>query len=172
VGFRVAAELASRLGVSLKKRLFRPYAAAFGRHRDSKIFLVEPLTFMNASGKVFPGIMRTEGLAISDILVICDSLDLSPGSCRLRLQGSAGGHNGLQSIIGHVGTEGFMRLLIGIGRPAHKEDVIEYVLGKPDGEQEPLISRAVVRAADAVLALVENGPSKVMNEINRREPLS
>jgi PTH1 family peptidyl-tRNA hydrolase len=89
---------------------------------------------------------------------------------RFRLRGSAGGHKGLFSVGRHLGTDDFMRLLVGIGRPAHKGQVVEYVLGEPRGEEAPLVDAAVQRAADAVLLLAVEGPSRVMNEYNRREP--
>jgi PTH1 family peptidyl-tRNA hydrolase len=127
---------------------------------------------MNASGRVFRDALRVCGLPLSGVLVVCDSLDLSPGNCRFRLNGSAGGHRGLESIIRHLGTDEFMRILIGIGRPKTKDKVVEYVLGGPGREDAPLIEGAVAKAADAVFSLITAGPQRVMNELNRREPPS
>jgi PTH1 family peptidyl-tRNA hydrolase len=134
------------------------------------VALVKPLTFMNDSGRIVREALRETGGDVPDVLVVCDSLDLAPGSVRFRLQGSAGGHKGLASIVRHLGTDGFMRLLLGIGRPAHRGQVVEYVLGEPRGDEEALVAGAVQRAADAVLLLLAEGPDRVMNEYNRREP--
>ncbi len=127
---------------------------------------------MNASGRIFPDALRFCGMQPQGILVVCDSLDLSPGNCRFRMKGSAGGHKGLESVIRHLGTADFMRLLVGIGRPQSKDGVVEYVLGDLRGGEAARVEAGVSRAADAVLALADSGPHRVMNEINRKEPAS
>jgi PTH1 family peptidyl-tRNA hydrolase len=170
VGFQVVDELASRLGMEPRRRLFRSYIIGKGRHAGQPLAVVKPLTFMNDSGRVFREALRETGGDVPDVLVVCDSLDLSPGSLRFRLRGSAGGHKGLASVSRHLGTDEFMRLLVGIGRPEHRGQVVEYVLGEPRGDEEPLVAGAVQRAADAVLLLLLEGPPRVMNEFNRREP--
>jgi PTH1 family peptidyl-tRNA hydrolase len=172
VGFRVVGELSKRLGIPLKKRLFHPYLFAKTTWRGGTICLVEPLTFMNASGRAFPDALRVCGVPPQCILVVCDSLDLSTGNCRFRVKGGAGGHKGLESVIRNLGTDEFMRLLIGIGRPKTKAEVVEYVLGVPNSEDALLIEAAVAKATDAVLSLAVSGPERVMNEINRKEPPS
>jgi PTH1 family peptidyl-tRNA hydrolase len=127
---------------------------------------------MNASGRIVRDALGVCRLPPEAMLVVCDSLDLSPGSCRLRLKGSSGGHKGLESVIRHMGTTDFMRLLIGIGRPDSRQDVITHVLGSPGEKEAALIGEALARAADAVLRLGSVGPEVVMNELNRREPPS
>jgi PTH1 family peptidyl-tRNA hydrolase len=170
VGFQVVDELSGRLGAEPRRRLFRSYLIAKGRHAGNPVALVKPLTFMNDSGRIVREALRETGGEAADVLVVCDSLDLAAGSVRLRLRGSAGGHKGLLSVERHLGTDGFMRLLIGIGRPTHKGQVVDYVLTEPRGDEEPLLADAVRRAADAVLMLLAEGPSRVMNAYNRREP--
>jgi len=162
--------LAGRLALELRRRLFRSYAIGKGRHAGRPLTLIKPLTFMNDSGRVFREAMRETGGGPGDVLVVCDSLDLSPGSLRFKPRGSAGGHKGLLSVVHHLGTDEFMRLLVGIGRPAYKGQVVEYVLGEPRADEAPLVAGAVVRAADAVLRLLSEDPSRVMNDYNRREP--
>ncbi len=165
---------ASLIGVSLRKRFLRPFRMAKAVWGGHELYLVEPLTFMNASGRAVMPALKDAGLAVSDILVVCDSLDLSPGNCRLRKSGSAGGHKGLESIMRHIGTDRFMRLLIGIGRPLGgtkgREEVREHVLSRPMGEESASFVRGVNKAAQAVLMLLSHGPDRVMNEINRKEP--
>ena len=172
VGFQVVDELADRLAAEPRRRLFRSYLIAKGRHAGKSVALVKPLTFMNDSGRIVHEALRETGGVAADVLVVCDSLDLATGSVRLRMRGSAGGHKGLASVGRHLGTDDFMRLLIGIGRPAHKGQVVDYVLTEPRGDEEPLLADAVRRAADAVLMLLAEGPSRVMNAYNRREPLA
>ena len=164
--------LAHRLGVSLKKKLFRSYSSGKGMHEGRGVHLVKPLSFMNNSGRAVREVLRETGSTLSEVLVVCDSLDLSPGTLRLKLRGSSGGQKGLQSIIQSLGTEDFMRLSIGIGRPNHKALVIDHVLGSPRRHEEDLIARAIEKAAQAALVLLTDGPSRVMNEVNRKEPPS
>ncbi len=164
--------LADRLSVSFKKRLFKSYWIGKTLRNGDSLYLIKPLTFMNASGQVFPEILRETGLSPADILVVCDSLDLSPGACRLKLKGSSGGHKGLESIIRRIGTDGFMRLAIGIGRPAYKGQVVDFVLNRPGGADSEAIEKGIDRAVEAVLLLLDQGPVRVMNEINKKEPAS
>jgi PTH1 family peptidyl-tRNA hydrolase len=161
--------LAQRLGVSLKKKLFRSYSTAQGMYEGRTVTLVKPLSFMNNSGRPVREALRATGSALSEMLVVCDSLDLPPGMLRLKLRGSSGGQKGLQSIIDSLGAEDFMRIWIGIGRPDHKQQVIDHVLGAPRRREEELIVSAVQKAARAALMLLTDGPARVMNEVNRKE---
>jgi PTH1 family peptidyl-tRNA hydrolase len=172
VGFRVVDILTSRLSIRLRKRFLRPYAVGTGGLGGSRLLLAKPLTFMNVSGSVIPRILEENGFSLPEVLVVFDSLDLSPGSCRLRLRGSSGGHKGLESAIRWLGSEEFMRLAVGIGRPPVREEVVEHVLGVPEEQEEAAIEAGVARAAEAVLRLLSEGPEKVMNEVNRKEPAS
>jgi PTH1 family peptidyl-tRNA hydrolase len=164
--------LAHRLGVSLKKRIFRPYSTGIGMHEGRSLHLVKPLSFMNNSGRAVRGALREIHGVASEMLVVCDSLDLPPGTVRLKLKGSSGGQKGLQSIIQSLGTEDFMRLSIGIGRPNQKEQVIDHVLGSPRRNEMELIASAVEKAARAALMLLIDGPARVMSEVNRKDPPS
>jgi len=169
VGFAVVDSVADRLGASFRKKLFRSYGIAKAVHQGRRVTLVKPLTFMNNSGGAVKEALRETGGTPSDLLVVCDSLDLSPGNCRLRLRGSSGGQKGLESIIKALGTDDFMRLTVGIGRPSHKGKVIGHVLSAPRRDEADLIGDGVSKAANAVVDLIEHGPEKVMNDYNRRE---
>lgn len=169
-GCMVVDALAARLGVSFRKRLFHSYLIGKGVHGGARLYLVKPTTFMNDSGRAVRDMLRDTGSSVSDLLVVCDTLDLSPGSLRFRRSGSAGGQKGLQSIIHAIGSEEFMRLSVGIGRPAHRGQVVAHVLTAPRAEEEAQADEAVERAARAVLMLLDDGPVRVMNEINRKEP--
>jgi len=169
VGFAVVDILAARLGVTFKKKLFRSYCIAKAMHGGGRFYLVKPLTFMNSSGPAVREALRETGGSAPDLLVVCDNLDLSPGSCRLRLRGSSGGQKGLESVILALGTDDFMRLTVGIGRPSHKGKIVGHVLTAPSREEAALLAQGVEKAASAVLELLESGPKEVMNAYNRKE---
>ena len=164
--------LASRLGVQFKKKLFHSYFLGKAVHAGVPLYLVKPLTFMNESGRAVREALRETGGDASQLLVICDSLDLSPGNLRFKLRGSSAGQKGLESVIRAIGSQDFMRLTLGIGRPDRKGKVIGHVLSPPTHREEELFSGAVERGAEAVLTLIADGPEKVMNQVNRKEPPS
>jgi PTH1 family peptidyl-tRNA hydrolase len=122
-----------------------------------EVTLLKPTTFMNNSGSALAG-YRTE-----DLIVVHDDLDLPPGDVRVKVGGGAGGHNGLRSIIQHLGPD-FVRVRVGIGRPPVGVGVTDYVLSRMD----TAVRDAVPRAADAVEAVVEEGPEAAMNRFNAR----
>jgi len=122
-----------------------------------EVTLLKPTTFMNNSGSALAG-YRAE-----DLIVIHDDLDLPPGDVRVKVGGGAGGHNGLRSVIGRLGPD-FVRVRLGIGRPPVGVGVTDYVLSRMDA----VVRDAVPRAADAVEAVVEDGPEAAMNRFNAR----
>jgi PTH1 family peptidyl-tRNA hydrolase len=123
---------------------------------------------MNRSGDIFPDILRRTGDALQSILVVCDTMDLPVGQCRLKRGGSSAGHKGLAAIVRRVGRQDFPRLYIGIGRPSRRQDVVDYVLSEPRGKEADALEEAIHTAADAVLRLMEEGMERVMNAFNRR----
>lgn len=124
---------------------------------------------MNNSGYIFPDVLRKTGAALEDIIVVCDTLDLDPGMCRLKRKGGSAGHRGIASIIDSLGTSGFMRLYVGVGRPADKSEVVDFVLGQPDTESRLHIRKAEEQAAESILRLLEEPPDRVMHDLNRRK---
>ncbi len=169
LGFRVVDRLSKELHIYLKKKVIRKYSLGKGEWCGKKILLAKPLTYMNRSGEIINPLMETTGTGLSELLVVCDTLDLPPGICRLKRKGSSGGHRGLESIIRNLGSEEFLRMYIGIGKPRNKEEVISYVLEKPVGEEAGLLEKATIEAADCILKLLEKPPEIVMNEINRKK---
>ena len=115
-----------------------------------KIYFIKPTTFMNESGKAVQALLAYYGLDIEDLLVIYDDLDMEVGKIRLRTKGSAGGHNGIKSIIKHIGTQEFKRVKIGIGRPKNNMSVIHHVLGKFDEEDYISILNTLEKVDSAV----------------------
>ena len=170
VGFRTVELLARRLGVKLQKPLWRRFAFGAGRMGEATLYLVKPLTYMNRAGEVFPDLWSRTGEDLEHLLVVCDTLDLPAGQCRLRRKGSSAGHKGLASIIARLGREDFMRLYIGIGRPESGGPVavVEHVLEQALGRELELIEQGVAAAAAGVLRLLNEEPEKVMNALNQR----
>lgn len=168
-GFMVVDAVADAAGIRLAKVFLRPYAMGVRVSPRGRDYLVKPVTYMNVSGSALPDALRRTRSALSDLLVVYDNVDLPPGSCRLKLRGSGGGgHHGIESIHGVLGTGDFMRLAVGIGRPEGGSDLAEYVLAPPSQEEEAAFRGGVERATRAVLALMERPASEVMNELNRR----
>lgn len=132
------------------------------------MFLVKPLTYMNNSGSIFPEILTRTGADLQSILVVCDTIDLPVGQCRLKRKGSAAGQKGLASIIQRLGRQDFPRLFIGIGRPNDRSHVVDYVLSEPKGKEADTLEEALHIAADGVIRLQEEGLEKVMNVFNKR----
>jgi PTH1 family peptidyl-tRNA hydrolase len=162
IGFDVVDELARRWGVRLRKwKATADLAVVI----DREVLLVEPKTFMNESGLAVSAVMAFYKIQPADVLIVVDEVQLPLGKLRLRWSGSAGGHNGLKSVIAHVGTE-FPRLRIGVDR-GHPESVLRnHVLSKFPPSERDVVERAVGRAADAVETFVSDGLQVAMNRFN------
>lgn len=132
----------------------------------SGLILCKPLSYMNLSGRTVGAVARYYKATPAEILVIYDDLDLPLGKLRLRLGGSAGGHNGIKSIIEHLGTQAFPRLRIGIGAAGEQEGAITHVLGRFSPAETPVIEEAMDRAAKAVDYAQTRGLLAAMNQFN------
>lgn len=165
VGFRVMDMLAAHYGWQWERR--KRAMLANGTIGSEKVVLVKPLTFMNNSGEAVGELVHWYKAQPEDLLVIYDELDLPIGKVRLRTKGSAGGHNGLDSIIRHVHTNQFPRLRVGIGRPGnHRMETINYVLGIPPTDERLVLEIGEKRAAEAVPLIIQQGLEAAMNSIN------
>jgi PTH1 family peptidyl-tRNA hydrolase len=129
----------------------------------------KPLTFMNLSGQAIAGLLQFYKIDVADLLVIVDEAQLDTGRLRARPSGSAGGHNGLKSVIASLGTEAFPRLRIGVGRGDARRDLADHVLGKIEAAHRPTIEEAVRRAADAAELFITDGILPMMNAFNRKD---
>ena len=156
VGQRVIDLLAERLDASWRES--GEWHLARGRWRDETVELVKPQSFMNVSGPVVAAALRKLHAKPPDLVLVYDDIDLPLGVVRVRMKGSAGGHNGVRSVIGAVGTSDIRRVKIGVGRPDRKDDVVDHVLTRFHGEEAKIIERAIAEAADTVLALVAGDP--------------
>jgi len=165
VGFEVVDELARRWKTTLKK--WKSIAdVAIVKEHDA--VLVEPRTYMNNSGSAVQAVMTFYKITPPDVLVIVDEVQLPLAKLRLRPSGSAGGHNGLKSVIEHVGTD-FTRLRIGVERGDRDRDLADRVLSRFDSSERDAIDRAVQRAADAVELFIVEGIGPAMNRFNGAE---
>ncbi len=171
MGFRAIDLLAETLKIETKKRKFgaRIGTGEFIRRTsggliDKKLILLKPWQWMNCSGEPVAKAVAFYKLALDDLFIITDDMDLEPGRIRIRAKGSAGGHKGLADIIQELGADEFPRLRIGIGRSEDK-DPVDFVLDRPT-EERPLLDEAVERARDAVLCWIEYGIEATMNRFN------
>ena len=166
VGFRVIDELADRGDFPVQRLKFHALTntATVG---GQGVLVMKPVTYMNLSGEAVGEAARFYKLPPDHVLVISDDVDLSLGRLRIRKGGSAGGHNGLKSIIQHLGTDQFPRLKVGVGGKPHPDyDMADWVLGKLQGEDKKIMDEAVRRAAQAVECLLSQGLDKAMNQYN------
>jgi PTH1 family peptidyl-tRNA hydrolase len=165
VGFEVVDCLAARWRAEFNRERHRALMAE-ASVQGSKVILLKPLTFMNRSGETLRSALDYTETALQDVLVIVDDVNLPLGRLRLRTEGSAGGHNGLRSIISHVGTEEFPRLRLGVGAQQQGGDLAGHVLSTFRAEERPELLKAIERAADAVETWLAQGMATAMNTYN------
>jgi len=165
VGFEVTDLIAARAGARFRRGRFRCGQAEV-RLAGARVILIQPRTYMNRSGITVRGAVNYYKMAPSHILVICDDVHLPPGTLRLRRSGSAGGHNGLTSIIQALGSSEFPRVRIGVGEPPPHMGQIDYVLGRFEPEERKDVAAAIAQAADAVEVWVAEGIEAAMNRFN------
>ena len=166
VGFRVADELASRLGAKFK-RAKQSALLADARDGDDTLLLAKPQTFMNESGRALAGLTRYHDVPLERVIVVHDELDLPFGSIRVKLGGGAAGHNGVADVACAIGN-GFIRVRVGIGRPPGRKDPVAFVLEPYRKAEEAEMPAIVDRAADAVLAVVREGVGPAQTFYNQR----
>ena len=165
-GFQVIDALADRGNFPVQRLKFHALTntATVG---GQGVLVMKPVTYMNLSGQAVGEAARFYKISPDHVLVISDDVDLPLGKLRIRKGGSAGGHNGLKSIIQHLGTDQFPRLKVGVGGKPHPDyDMADWVLGKLQGEDKKIMDDAAVRAAQAVECLLSQGIDRAMNQFN------
>ena len=168
IGFAVADEVARRRQAVFESGRGDTLTARCGRGPDA-VLVVKPLAMMNLSGEGVAAVAGFYKMDPSAILVAADDVNLPLGRLRLRARGSAGGHNGLKSIIGYLGTEEFPRLRVGVGRGDPRRDLADHVLAMFDDDERDEVNRAIARAADAAETFLAEGIEAAMNRYNRAE---
>ena len=131
-----------------------------------KVILIKPQTYMNLSGNCVQEFVNFYKIEKENIIVIYDDMDIEPGQIKVRKQGGPGGHNGMKSIIQMLGTQEFLRIRVGIGRPKRDGDEINYVIGAIPQEEIPKLNDGVEKAKDAVIEILKNGIDSAMNKFN------
>ena len=167
IGFHVLDELACRWNCPPWKHR---YEAEVSEHRAiGPVLLVKPQTFMNLSGVAVREAAKFYKAPSTDIIVVHDDLDLAVGRLRIRERGGSGGHRGIESILVELGTDEFVRVRFGVGRPPDGWESADYVLGKFLPAEHEGVRAAVIKAADAVEAILKEGAAPAMNRFNRMD---
>lgn len=168
-GFKVAGVLAERLGISVSKRKFH---AMYGDKkidaggREIRVVLMKPETYMNNSGVAVSEAASFYKVPAERIIVIYDDADIALGEIRVRRGGGPGTHNGMESVVDHLGKEDFPRIRVGIGSRMPNEDMVGFVLGRFPPEQEPVIEKSFEKAADAAVIIMRDGVEAAMAKVN------
>lgn len=176
IGFEAVDQFARLWGISLAEN--RKFQGIYGEGRapkTDKIRLLKPLTYMNLSGQSIRAAIDWYKLSPESVLVVYDDMDLPLGKLRLRLSGSAGGHNGMKSAIAHLGTQNFPRLRIGIGAPkivAEDKDTVSHVLGQFSKAEAAIVSEVLQLVTEAVEMSLKQGVEKAMSLYNNRTTTS
>lgn len=166
VGFDVIDMLADRYRIRIKEKKHKALCGT-GIIEGNKVILVKPQTFMNLSGESIGAVLNFYKLEPeSELLVIYDDISLAPGRIRIRKKGSAGGHNGIKSIISTIGTQEFLRIKIGVGEKPEGWDLADYVLGRFSREERRQAMDAFERACDAAVLMVQGKTEQAMNQFN------
>lgn len=169
VGFMVADKLAEKIGAKFNQSMKRAKIASVF-YKGEKIIIIKPQTYMNLSGESVAPIADYFRIPKEDILIVVDDVNLSLGKLRMRKSGSAGGHNGLKSVILNLATEEFPRLRIGVGAPAAdingEKDMINHVLGRFSRDEEKAVEEMTEKGAEAALAFCTEGIDAAMNSFN------
>ncbi len=166
-GFWVLDEIAERNRLSfIKDERFHGQVAKFDFENET-LFLLKPMTFMNRSGQAVASLARYYKILPEQIVVAHDDLYFAPGVLRLKKGGGHGGHNGLRDIMNQLGSDQFLRLRIGIGRPQNAGRMVSYVLERPDREDERRLRLSIARAVDAFPDLLHGNIEAVMNCLHR-----
>ena len=169
-GFRAIDILAENLHCKIEKAKFQGLYGQVTR-QGAKLFLLKPLTYMNLSGRSILQLSAYFHIPPQRIIVLFDDISLEPGRIRIRADGSAGGHNGIKSIISELGSQDFPRVKIGVGaKPGADSDLKDWVLSPFSAADEKALDSALKRAADAALCIIDSGVPETANRYNGSKP--
>ena len=166
IGFHTIDYIADELGIKIKKL---KYKALFGNGEinGEKVLLIKPQTYMNNSGESIIDFVNFYKIPIENIIIISDDVALDAGRIRIRGKGSAGGHNGLKSVIYHLNSDNFPRVRIGVGSPNNSDyDLADYVLGRFAKDEIPVLEESIIKAYKAVCEIISSGYESAMNKYN------
>ena len=167
-GFYVVEKLAYELGEDISERKYKGLFAKV-RIGNEKAIILEPQTYMNNSGESVRAFMDYFKIEAADVIVVYDDINLEPGNLRIRLKGSAGGHNGIKSLIVHMGTSDFPRVKVGVGEKPAKMDLADHVLGRFGDTDKKLLDEAASDALEAIKLMVDGQFDTAMNRYNTKK---
>lgn len=166
IGFDVVTYLSDKYNIGFSKTGFKSKLGQ-GFIDGEKVLLMKPQTYMNLSGEAVGEAVNFYKLDVATgLIIVQDDIDLPPGNIRIRAKGSAGGHNGIKSIISHLGGNEFIRIKVGVGGKPEGRDLADHVLSGFDRDMEPLIRKVIAAAGDAVLTILKEGAEAAMNKYN------
>ena len=165
MGFNTINKIAEQYKIEINKTKFQGLCEN-AIIEGQKVILVKPQTYMNLSGECVRQFADFHKVEKENIIIIYDDMDFEPSQVKIRKKGHAGGHNGIKSIIQHLGTDEFPRIRIGIGRPKHNGDEINYVIGAIPEEEIPKLNEGIEKAKEAVIEILKNGIDSAMNKFN------
>lgn len=168
IGFGVITRLSDQYNIAIKSKEHKAICGK-GMIHGTKVILAQPQTYMNLSGESIRSLADYYKIDPEDIIIVYDDISLDVGNIRVRGKGSAGGHNGMKSIIEHLGTNEFPRVKVGVGDKPKGGDLANYVLGHFSKEDEKKMSDVLDMAADAAVCIMENGVDKAMNDYNAKK---
>ena len=165
IGFRIIDALADRHGIQFDINKHKGLCAK-GVIEGEKVILVKPLTYMNLSGECIRAVCDFYKVEPEQVIILFDDISLDVGKLRIRKKGSAGGHNGIKSIIAHLGSDNFPRLKFGVGDKPAGGDLVDHVLGRFSKEDEDKAASGIEKACDAVECMISQGIDAAMNKYN------
>ena len=168
LGFLVVRYLAKEYEVEFKENAALNGLLASGKAGDATVHLLQPLTYVNNSGLAVSEAVSRKSVSLEHVLVVCDDINLPFGQMRLRPEGSDGGHNGLTSVIAQLKTKEFARLRMGVGRPAKKEEVVDFVLSEFAAQERKNLKDFVSQAGAYCMAWIKDGTKKTMEQVNQQ----
>lgn len=168
VGFDMLTYLGDRYDIALRSKEGRAVVGK-GFIEGQKVILAQPQTYMNLSGESVRALMDFYKLEEEDLIVICDDINLSVGQVRIRPQGSAGGHNGIKSIIQHIGTQDFTRIRIGVGGKPEGGDLVKHVLGRFSREEDGMLRDVFALAEEGLREILTRDVASAMNRVNGKK---
>lgn len=168
VGFSVIDVLADRYRIDVSEKKHKALCGR-GVIEGQKVLLVKPQTFMNLSGESLRAAADYYKIEPQDMIVIYDDISLDPGQLRIRLKGSAGGHNGIKNIIAQLGTQEFPRIKVGVGAKPPRMDLADYVLSRFSAEEQKRMDEAFREAAEAAVSMMTDGAERAMNHYNTKK---
>jgi len=168
IGFDAVTALSDAWEIHLNQKEHKGLVGK-GSFAGERVMLVQPQTYMNLSGECIRGLCDYYKVDISQIIVICDDINLAAGQLRIRAKGSSGGQNGLKNIIQHLGTEEFTRIRIGVGEKPKEWDLVDYVLGRFPEEEQPLMREALTDVVSACECILTKGCETAMSLFNQKK---